>query len=162
VRGLPGGEPAAYTHARRYVAGRERTDAFAVAHELVRDGLSCSVDFFGQGVSGPAEPDQVTEAYVRLAGALDQAPPATFLSLDLTHIGIDQPDHLPHERLELAHEPHHLGAELSLSTHDPVLREALLLALPDVGVEMLLGVRPDDARAIAARNVAGPGLHSLR
>jgi proline dehydrogenase len=34
-----------------------------------------------------------------------------------------------------------------------VLREALLHALPDIGIQMLLGVRPDDARAIAARGV---------
>jgi proline dehydrogenase len=248
VCGLPGGERAAYTRARRYVAGRERTDAFAVAHELARDGLSCSVDFFGEGVSDPVEADRVTEAYARLAGALDQAPPATFLSLDLSHIGIDQPGHSASQRfgriaqalpagsriqvgaeqaaradriveavitvaraglpvsatvqanlkrspadaarlrdagvpirlvkgayvedpavahawgeptnlafLELAYELHRSGAELSLGTHDPVLRDALLLALRDVGVEMLLGVRPDDARAIAAeRNPANP------
>jgi proline dehydrogenase len=42
---------------------------------------------------------------------------------------------------------------LSLATHDPVLREALLPAMPGVGVEMLLGVRPDDQAALAARGV---------
>jgi proline dehydrogenase len=56
--------------------------------------------------------------------------------------------------LELAHELHAGGAELALATHDPVLREALLRALPGVGVEMLLGVRSADARALAARGVA--------
>jgi proline dehydrogenase len=55
--------------------------------------------------------------------------------------------------LELAHELHRGGAELTLGTHDPVLREALLRALPGVGVEMLLGVRADDARTLSARNV---------
>jgi proline dehydrogenase len=54
---------------------------------------------------------------------------------------------------ELAHELHRAGAELSLATHDPVLREALLPAMPGVGVEMLLGVRPDDQAALAARGV---------
>jgi proline dehydrogenase len=33
------------------------------------------------------------------------------------------------------------------------LREALLRALPDVGVEMLLGVRSADASALAGRGV---------
>jgi len=55
--------------------------------------------------------------------------------------------------LELAHELHRGGAELSLGTHDPVLRDTLLYALPDTSVEMLLGVRPEDARALVARNV---------
>jgi len=54
---------------------------------------------------------------------------------------------------ELAHELHRAGAEVSLATHDPVLREALLPAMPGVGVEMLLGVRPDDQAALAARGV---------
>jgi proline dehydrogenase len=55
--------------------------------------------------------------------------------------------------LELAHELHANGAEIALATHDPVVREALLRALPDVGVEMLLGVRSADACALAARGV---------
>jgi proline dehydrogenase len=55
--------------------------------------------------------------------------------------------------LELAHDLHANGAELALATHDPVLREALLRALPGVGVEMLLGVRSGDAGALAARGV---------
>jgi proline dehydrogenase len=55
--------------------------------------------------------------------------------------------------LALAHDLHAAGAALSLGTHDPVLREALLRALPGVGVEMLLGVRSDDAAALAARGV---------
>jgi proline dehydrogenase len=38
------------------------------------------------------------------------------------------------------------GARVVLATHDPVLRELL----PDAGVEALLGVRPDDARAAVA------------
>ena len=55
--------------------------------------------------------------------------------------------------LGLAHELHAGGCELALATHDQVLREALLAALPGVGVEMLLGVRPEDARELVARNV---------
>jgi proline dehydrogenase len=40
-----------------------------------------------------------------------------------------------------------------LATHDPVLREALRPGLPGAAVEMLLGVRPDDQVALAARGV---------
>jgi proline dehydrogenase len=56
--------------------------------------------------------------------------------------------------LRLAHQLHHAGAKHTLGTHDPVLREALLDALAGVGVEMLFGVRPNDARALAERNIA--------
>lgn len=54
---------------------------------------------------------------------------------------------------ELAHALNRAGADCSLATHDPVLREALLPALPGVGVEMLLGVRPADQASLVARGV---------
>jgi proline dehydrogenase len=42
------------------------------------------------------------------------------------------------------------GAEVLLATHDAVLREALATDLPDAAVEVLLGVRPDEANALVA------------
>jgi proline dehydrogenase len=245
VRAFPGGERAAYTWARRHVAGARLEDALACARRLAADGLASSIDFFGESVSDPAEADRVADHYLALAQALDDAPEDTFLSIDLSHIGLDQPGEAARRRLEriavalpdgrriqvgaeqerradrilaavlavagtggavsatvqanlkrsgrdaealaaagvpirlvkgayaedpqiarpwgeatdlafleLAHELHAGGAELALGTHDPVLREALLRALPGVGVEMLLGVRSADARAVAARGVA--------
>lgn len=53
--------------------------------------------------------------------------------------------------VELAHQLHEGGVEVAIATHDPVIREALLAAIPGIGVEMLLGVRPDDARALLRR-----------
>ena len=53
--------------------------------------------------------------------------------------------------LQLAHQLRAGGIDLSIGTHDPVVREALLLALPGISVEMLLGVRPDDARDLVRR-----------
>jgi proline dehydrogenase len=245
ARGLPSGERAAYRLASRYVGGRERADAFALTRELAEQGLTASIDYFGESVTDFGEAERVTDSYLQLAGTLTDAAAGTFVSLDLSHIGLDQPgdaarkrlariaDALPagakvqvgaeqaeradrilesvlaavrtgapvsatvqanlkrspsdasrlaeagvpirlvkgayleapataHARgeptdlafLELAHELHRAGAELALGTHDPVLREALLHALPGTGVEMLLGVRPEDARVLAARNVA--------
>ncbi len=55
--------------------------------------------------------------------------------------------------IELAHELHPGGASMALATHDPILREALLRALPDVSVEMLLGVRGADAIALVRRGI---------
>jgi proline dehydrogenase len=244
VRGVPGGERMGWRVARGYVAGSRREDAFAVAHRLASDGLSCSIDYFGESVSDPVEANRVADTYVELAGALDQAPPGAYLSLDLSHVGVDHLGGAVRARLariatalpagcrvqigaeqaaradrifeeviavareglaasatvqanlkrspadasrladagvpirlvkgayvedaaiahawgeatdlaflELAHGLHRAGVELTLGTHDPVLRDALLYALPGVGVEMLLGVRPDDARALVARHV---------
>ncbi|TDD68501.1 proline dehydrogenase [Jiangella aurantiaca] len=55
--------------------------------------------------------------------------------------------------VRLAHQVHAAGSAPVLATHDRVLREALLEALPGAGVEMLLGVREDDAHELAARGV---------
>lgn len=244
VRALPGGERSAYRLAGRYVAGTRQEDALACAHRLAGAGLSSSIDFFGENVSDPIEADRVTDDYVALGRALERAPKDTFLSIDLSHIGIDQPGEAVHERLEriasalpagrrvqvgaeqerradrilaavlavarkggavsatiqanlkrsgadakalakdgvpirlvkgayledprvarpwgeptdlafleLAHELHANGAEVAIATHDAVLREALLRALPGISVEMLLGVRSADARLLAGRGV---------
>jgi proline dehydrogenase len=244
VRALPGGERGAYRLARRHIAGTRPEDALACAHRLAAAGLASSIDFFGENVSDPIQADRVTDLYVALAQALERAPENTFLSIDLSHIGLDQPGEavrrrleriasaLPADRriqvgaeqerradgilaavsavaraggavsatiqanlersradaqalaeggvpmrlvkgayvedpriarpwgeptdlafLELAHELHEDGAEISIATHDAILREALLRALPGVGVEMLLGVRSADARVLAGREV---------
>jgi proline dehydrogenase len=55
--------------------------------------------------------------------------------------------------VELAHALHRAGASVSLATHDPVLREALLPAMPGAGVEMLLGVRTEEHAALVARGI---------
>jgi proline dehydrogenase len=53
--------------------------------------------------------------------------------------------------LRLAHRLHSGGVRLSIGTHDPVIREALLPALPGIGVEMLLGVRSAEAYDLVDR-----------
>lgn len=53
--------------------------------------------------------------------------------------------------LGLAHALHQSGVELAVGTHDPVIREALLLALPGIKLEVLLGVREDEAPMLAQR-----------
>jgi len=53
--------------------------------------------------------------------------------------------------IQLAHKLHGGGSHLSLGTHDPVITESLLLALPNTGVEMLLGVRESDAIDLVSR-----------
>jgi proline dehydrogenase len=244
VRALPGGQQGAYRLASRYVAGTRLEDALACAHRLATAGLASSIDFFGEDVCDPTEADRVTDHYLALAQQLERAPENAFLSIDLSHIGLDQPAAAVQQRLEriasalpagrriqvgaeqerradrilatvsavartggavsatiqanlrrsradaqalagngvpirlvkgayleepqvarpwgeptdlafleLAHELHANGADVAIATHDPILREALLRALPGIGVEMLLGVRTDDARALAGRGV---------
>lgn len=50
----------------------------------------------------------------------------------------------------LAHQLTGAGADVALATHDAELRSRLLAELPDARCELLLGIRPDDAVALAA------------
>jgi proline dehydrogenase len=239
VREAPGGEALAYRLASRYVAGRTNEDALETAHRLAAQGVLSSIDYFGENVFDPVEADRVTDEFVALAGRIaTEAPAGTYLSLDLSHVALDESrlarivaalpagvrlqigaeqaartDRILEAVLavaragggvsatvqanlrrtpadahrlaeagvpirlvkgayvedpstaiawgdptdiafaELAHSLHRAGAELSLATHDPVLREALLPALAGVGVEMLLGVRSDDLPSLVSRGI---------
>jgi len=55
--------------------------------------------------------------------------------------------------LHLAHALHEAGARLALATHDRVVREALVAALGPTPVEMLLGVRGEEAARLVRRGV---------
>jgi proline dehydrogenase len=243
VRRAPGGERTAARLASRYVAGPTIDDALAETRDLAGHGIGSSIDCFGESVTDPATADAVVAAYRELAAALERAPDGTYLSVDLSHLGLDLPDGatgrlrtiaeaLPAGSaiqvgaeqtdrtdqilaavtevgragapvwatlqanlrrseadgralieagvpirlvkgayvedpasaygwgeptdlafVRLAHELHGAGAVISLATHDAALREALVRALPNVGVEMLMGVRTEDAQALAAAGV---------
>jgi hypothetical protein len=63
----------------------------------------------------------------------------------------------------LEHELHDGGVRVAIGTHDPVLRETLLATLDGIGVEMLLGVRPEtDATCCAAGIQFGSTFPSVR
>jgi proline dehydrogenase len=55
--------------------------------------------------------------------------------------------------LQLANALHESGAQLALATHDAVIREALLMAFGPTPIEMLLGVRSEDADDLVRRRI---------
>ena len=100
VRATWRGEMLAYHLASRYVAGRTVDDAIGTARRLAAAGVLSSIELFGENVTDPAEADRVADDYVALAGRLGDAPPGTFLSVDLSHLGIDEPGPAAGRRLE--------------------------------------------------------------
>jgi proline dehydrogenase len=89
VHVLPLGESVAYRRARRYVAGRTADDALAYARELHGQGIAASIDCVGGSVGDARQAEAVTAAYIHLAGRLGEAPHGTYLSIDLSRIGLD-------------------------------------------------------------------------
>ena len=97
VRAAPGGEHVAYRLASRYVAGTTADDALATARRLADQNVLSSIDFFGENVADASEADRVADAFVALAGRIDAG---MYLSIDLSHIAIDEPGDGPRRRLE--------------------------------------------------------------
>jgi proline dehydrogenase len=88
VKRLPGGEPAAWRSASRYVASRSRSGALATVERLLEAGHGVSIDLFGERVSDAAVADQVRDDYVALAAALPPPPADVWLSVDLSHLAV--------------------------------------------------------------------------
>ncbi len=129
---MPAGERLAYRLASRYVAGRRLEDALACADRLAEQRLACSVDYFGESVVDPLEADQVADRYVELARRLDRVPDA-FLSIDLSHIGVDEAGDAVRRRLERVAAELSAGRRLQVGAEeerraDNVLKTVLAVA----------------------------------
>jgi proline dehydrogenase len=87
VKGLPGGEANAWRAASRYVAGRTRDEALAVATDQLGKGHGVSLDLFGEMSTDPEQAARVVDEYLELAKLLPDAD--VWLSLDLSHLALD-------------------------------------------------------------------------
>jgi proline dehydrogenase len=130
VRGAPGGNRVAYTLATRYVAGATVDDALATARRLAAQGIDASIDFFGENVTDPGEADRVADAYVALAGRLaTHAPPRTYHSIDLYHVGIDEPGEGARRRLERVAAALPAGARIQVGAEQAARVDRILDAV---------------------------------
>lgn len=88
VKRVPGGEPAAWRAAARYLAGRSRSEMLPTVEMLLERGHGVSVDLFGERVSDPVVADRVLDDYIALVAALPPAPADVWLSVDLSHLAL--------------------------------------------------------------------------
>ncbi|SFB57935.1 L-proline dehydrogenase [Amycolatopsis marina] len=89
VRAVPPAESVAWRAAARYVAGTTAEDAVRTVHELRQRGVAGSIDQFGEQVGDAAEAERVAEDYLRLAGESHAMADDAWLSVDLSHLGLD-------------------------------------------------------------------------
>lgn len=89
VRGVPMGEELAWRAASRYVAGSTFTDAARITRELAGRGVASSIDQFGERVGDAGTADDAAADYRRLAAELPALPDPAWLSVDLSHLGLD-------------------------------------------------------------------------
>jgi proline dehydrogenase len=89
VRAVPLGERLAWRAASRYVAGTTADAAVQVAGSLHDRGVGSSIDQFGELVRDTTTAGQVTDGYLTLADQVNALSPEVWLSVDLSHLGLD-------------------------------------------------------------------------
>ena len=142
VKRVPGGEPAAWRAASRYVAGRSRSDALATVEMLLEKGHGVSVDLFGERVSEPATADQVLEDYLALAAALPPPPADVWLSVDLSHLALGAGAAAAADRLAAIADALPVGRRLQVGAEEAALAapvQACVLAAAAGGLADRLG-----------------------
>jgi proline dehydrogenase len=159
VRAAPGGEHVAYMLASRYVAGATADDALATARRLAEQGVLSSIDFFGENVTDAAEADRVADAFVALAGRIDAG---TYLSIDLSHIALDEPGDGARRRLERIAAALPAGARIQVGAEQAARIDRILetvLAVARVGGPVAATIQanfrrsPSDAQRLAEAGV---------
>ena len=164
VKRLPGGEPGAWRAASRYVAGRSQSEALAAAEMLLEQGHGISVDLFGERVSDPVVADRVLEDYIALAAALPQAPADVWLSVDLSHLGLEAGAAAVADRLAAIADALPAGRRVQVGAEQLALADAILACVLAVAargradrlgatVQANLQRSPADADALADAGV---------
>ncbi len=159
VGAVPGGESTAYRLASRYVAGATADDALATARQLAADGVLSSIDFFGENVTDPDEADRVADAYVALAARIDAK---SYLSIDLSHIAIDEPGEGARRRLERIAGALPAGARIQVGAEQADRTDRILetvLAVARAGGPVAATVQANLRRSVAdAHRLADAGV----
>ncbi len=159
IRAAPAGDRTAYRRASRYVAGATADDALAAARRLAGDGIDASIDFFGENVTDAGEADAVADAYVALA---DRVTAPTYLSIDLSHIAIDDPGDGARRRLERIAEALPAGVWIQVGAEqiartDPILDT--VLAVARAGGRVAATIQANLRRSVAdAQRLADAGV----
>jgi proline dehydrogenase len=158
ARGLPGVE----RWARRYVAGTSADDAIAVARALHDDGLRSSIDLFGERVLDGEQADRVAEGYLGLAARLGEAPPGTFISVDLSHLALEASAAACRARVERIAASLPPGAELQVGAEEARLAgpiQEIVVAVAAAGVPIWATLQANLRRSEAdADRLAGAGV----
>lgn len=89
VRAAPLGQSLAWRAASRYVAGTTAADAARVAQDLAGRGVASSIDHFGELVRDIDVAEKVARDYLDLADQVNVLAAGTWLSIDLSHLGLD-------------------------------------------------------------------------
>src|SRR5215216_6407589 len=163
ARRLTGVEARAWRAASRYVAGTSQESAFSVSVELAERGIGASLDFFGEQVRDRAVARCAVDRYVALAGKLAELPAGVWLSIDLSHVGLDIDSAFCRSQLEAIIKALPEGRLLQVGAEDAARADRILdviLPLADGGAPLGATLQANLRRSHEdAERLAGAGLH---
>lgn len=142
VRTVPHGERLAWRAASRYVAGTTLAEASQVARQLHERGVGSSIDQFGELVADASTADRVAADYRHLAEQLAAMPEDAWLSIDLSHLGLDLDLPRCTEQLTGIAEALPYGRRIQVGAEDYARADAVLdcvSAVADKGLADRLG-----------------------
>jgi proline dehydrogenase len=132
ARAAPLGERLAWRAASRYVAGTTAAAAAQVARELRDRGVGSSIDQFGELVQDSATAERVAASYLGLADRVNALPADTWLSIDLSHLGLDVDPPGCVERLAAIAARLSAGRRIQVGAEDLSRAEAVLTCIETV------------------------------
>ena len=161
---MPQGERLAWRAASRYVAGTTAEAAFQTARALHDRGVGCSIDQFGELVHDSATAEEVGADYLRLADQVNTLPSDVWLSVDLSHLGLDVDPEVCADRLAAIADRLEAGRRIQVGAEDYGRAEAVMTCVEEVanrGLADRLGATvqanfrrtPDDLERLIAAGV---------
>lgn len=139
VRAAPPGERLAWRAASRYVAGTTAVAAARVAQELRDRGVGSSIDQFGELVRDTATAERVAASYLGLADQVNALPADTWLSIDLSHLGLDVDPPGCADRLAAIAARLSAGRRIQVGAEDYSRADAVLACVEAVARQGLAG-----------------------
>ena len=161
ARAAPLGERLAWRAASRYVAGTTAAAAARVARELHDRGVSTSIDQFGELVQDTATAGQVTVSYLRLADQVNALPADTWLSVDLSHLGLDVDPPACADHLAAIASRLSAGRRIQVGAEDYSRADAVLACVEAVASRGLAGSGPRPRPTSAVRHTTWSGSSRL-
>lgn len=139
ARAAPLGERMAWRAASRYVAGATAAAAVQVAGELRDRGVASSIDQFGELVQDTVTADRVAASYLDLADQVSTLPADTWLSIDLSHLGLDVDRAACADRLATIAARLSAGRRIQVGAEDYSRADAVLACIEAVARQGLAG-----------------------
>jgi proline dehydrogenase len=139
ARAAPLGERLAWRAASRYVAGTTVAAAARVARELGERGVGSSIDQFGELVQDTATAGRVGTRYLGLADQINALPADTWLSIDLSHLGLDIDPPGCADRLAAIAARLSAGRRIQVGAEDHSRADAVLACIETVARQGLAG-----------------------